>query len=124
MAGSELFSNPGRYHIEFPKENPDSNWFIRDVNNFDIRMERVEKVHNLLNKLDISYTTEATALPQRKTSVSNKPHIALITTPPWGINNPPVGMAYLASMLKNHGYKAVLCDFNIDFIIVHQKILN
>lgn len=41
--------------------------------------------------------------------------IILATTPPWGVNNPPVGLAYLASYLKSRGYGVDVFDFNIDF---------
>jgi len=115
MSGSELFSNPEKYGIEFPKENADFNWFIRNRNDFNLRMERVKKTHALLDELGIAYTTEATALPQDKTMTSEKPLLSLVTTPPWGVNNPPVGPAYLASFIKKHGYKSVVYDFNIDF---------
>ncbi len=44
-----------------------------------------------------------------------KNDILLVTTPPWGANNPPVGLGYLATYLKEKGYAIEVFDFNIDF---------
>jgi len=119
MAGSELYSQRKKYNINLPQDNPDVYWYIEDKNTFNLRMERVKKVQDLLKELKIPYTTEATALPEgvnrRRGGKKREADIVLVTTPPWGINNPPVGLAYLASYLRKHGYHPQVFDFNIQF---------
>ncbi|MDD5119810.1 MAG: radical SAM protein [Candidatus Omnitrophica bacterium] len=39
--------------------------------------------------------------------------ILLIQCPPWDISMPPLGVAYLSSYLKEHGYNASVFDLNI-----------
>lgn len=39
--------------------------------------------------------------------------ILLVTTPPWGVHNPPVGLAYLATYLRSRGIMSAVFDFNI-----------
>ncbi|MDD5614356.1 MAG: radical SAM protein, partial [Candidatus Omnitrophica bacterium] len=109
MSGSEIFSNPDRFNIETPQDNSDIYWSIGSSNNFDVRMGRVKSTHKLLKELGIAYTTEATALPEQKYDIT------LVTTPPWGIENPPVGLAYLAEYLKCHGYRCAVFDLNVEF---------
>lgn len=118
MAGSELFHNKEQYRINLPSEHADIYWYIDKENTFELRMERVKKVLNLLKELNVPYTTEATALPQekgRKRSKTEKADVVLATVPPWGVNNPPVGLAYLASYLRKYGYQPQVFDFNIEF---------
>jgi len=40
--------------------------------------------------------------------------ILLIQSPPWGIYTPPLGIAYLATFLKNSGYAVDVLDLNIE----------
>lgn len=117
MAGSQLASNLDKYRIKLPAQNPDIYWYIEGENNFEIRMERVKKIHQLLKELNIPYTTEATALPERSKLKRRRkpPDLVIATTPPWGVNNPPVGIAYLASYLRNLGFHPLIYDFNIEF---------
>jgi radical SAM superfamily enzyme YgiQ (UPF0313 family) len=119
MAGSELYRQRKNYNISLPSDNPDIYWYVKDKNTFELRMERVRKVQDLLKKLNIPYTTEASALPEkdvkRKTNIKRKADVVLVTTPPWGVNNPPVGLAYLASYLRAYGYQPQVFDFNIQF---------
>ncbi len=39
--------------------------------------------------------------------------ILLITAPPWGMHNPPLGLAYLSSYLRSNGISVAVFDFNI-----------
>jgi len=39
--------------------------------------------------------------------------ILLVTAPPWGMHNPPVGLAYLSSYLRSNGISVGIFDFNI-----------
>ena len=118
MAGSELFENSEKYNIKLPRDNPDVYWYIEGENDFELRMARVKRVHDLLDELKINYTTEATALPEarlhKKVKIKAKyPEVALVTTPPWGINNPPLGIAYLSTYLKYRKKQVEVCDLNL-----------
>jgi len=44
---------------------------------------------------------------------SENNEILLVTSPPWGIHNPPVGLAYLSTYLRLHGIDTDVFDFNI-----------
>jgi radical SAM superfamily enzyme YgiQ (UPF0313 family) len=44
---------------------------------------------------------------------SNNIDILLVTSPPWGIHNPPLGLAYLSTYLRSQGIKTDIFDFNI-----------
>jgi radical SAM superfamily enzyme YgiQ (UPF0313 family) len=42
------------------------------------------------------------------------PDILLALCPPWGVVNPPLGLAYLATNLKQRGFKVDICDLNLN----------
>jgi len=39
--------------------------------------------------------------------------LTLVTAPPWGVHNPPVGLAYLSTYLRHHQIEVEVFDFNI-----------
>lgn len=41
--------------------------------------------------------------------------VLLVTLPPWGIENPPIGLGYLDAYIKSKGLKSKVLDFNIHF---------
>ena len=51
---------------------------------------------------------------QRRPDRSEEVDVLLATLPPWGCNNPPVGLAHLATYVRSRGYHAELLDMNID----------
>ncbi|MDD5560753.1 MAG: radical SAM protein [Candidatus Omnitrophica bacterium] len=50
--------------------------------------------------------------------ISSQEKILLIQAPPWGVDAPPLGIAYLATFLKTKGFPAKIFDLNIE--IFHQ----
>ena len=44
-----------------------------------------------------------------------KTEILLVTLPPWGVENPPIGLGYLDSFIRSKGLKSEVYDFNIYF---------
>lgn len=44
-----------------------------------------------------------------------KTDILLVTLPPWGVENPPIGLGYLDSYIRSKGLKSEVYDFNIYF---------
>lgn len=51
--------------------------------------------------------------------VRNK--ILLVQAPPWGSCAPPLGIAYLATFLKSHGFSSEIYDLNMDIFINSPK---
>ena len=49
------------------------------------------------------------------TCKTKKVDVLLATLPPWGIENPPIGLGYLDSYIRNKGLKSRVYDFNIYF---------
>ena len=43
--------------------------------------------------------------------------ILLIQSPPWGSYAPPLGIAYLVTFLKSHGFDAAIYDLNMDIFL-------
>jgi len=51
---------------------------------------------------------------QRRPDQHRPVDLLLTTLPPWGFNNPPVGLAHLATHVRHHGHAVELLDLNID----------
>jgi glycosyltransferase involved in cell wall biosynthesis/radical SAM superfamily enzyme YgiQ (UPF0313 family) len=51
--------------------------------------------------------------PKRRDIYSLHTDVLLVTAPPWGVHNPPVGLAYLAHYLQVHDLCVDVFDFNI-----------
>jgi len=118
MAGSPIYKNINRYNIELPSENPDFCWSIAEENTYDIRLAKVEKIRQILDELKISYAKEDNQFERKIESVAvsrEEVDILLVTMPPWGVENPPVGLAYLDCYIRSKGLKTLLYDFNIYF---------
>lgn len=47
------------------------------------------------------------------TNLTQSPDILLTLCPPWGVQSPPLGLAYLAANLMDHGISVEICDINI-----------
>jgi len=110
--GSDLSYNHRKYGIIFPKDNllRDSHWRCPG-NTYHIRKDRCLKAISLLKQLKIPiFTTNVFAREKQ-----DKIDILLVTLPPWGIENPPLGLGYLASYIKQKGLKFQVFDFNIYF---------
>ncbi len=56
----------------------------------------------------------------------NRPDIALAICPPWGVINPPLGLAYLATTLEQNRFKTKIFDLNIKLYqtvrLKHKKL--
>ncbi len=46
-----------------------------------------------------------------------KNKILLVQSPPWGAGSPPLGIAYLVTFLKSHGFDAEIYDLNMDLFL-------
>lgn len=123
MAGSFIYKNHKKFNIVFPDKNPDFRWSIGSENTYEIRLERVNKIRGLLGELGIPYFKRdnqfetGTELLGNKdeASLNGKLSLVLATMPPWGIENPPVGLGYLSSYIRSKNIKSKVFDFNIYF---------
>ncbi|MFA6358255.1 MAG: radical SAM protein [Candidatus Omnitrophota bacterium] len=123
MAGSPIYKNYKDYGIKLPIENPDFRWWIDEENNYGIRLERVNKVREILKDSNIKYFTEDNQFEKTESKkeyapvlVSNyKLDALLVTLPPWGVENPPIGLGYLDAYVRGKGLKLEVYDFNVYF---------
>ena len=53
--------------------------------------------------------------PIRKNPYSDE--VALVICPVWGTQNPPLGISYVASFLRNQGWNPYLVDYNIELFV-------
>ena len=117
MAGSEIFRHPEKFGITFPRDQADSRWYARN-NTVEIRKERVRRLKEHAEFLDVSFTEEAENLEFTKPSLqkkdSAKHKILLAICPCWGVENPPLGLAALAAYLQQRGVEAQVLDLNIE----------
>jgi len=121
MAGSGLYKNYREYGISLPLENPDFKWYIDENNNYQIRLDRVHKIRQVLKESGIKYFSEDDQFEkklERKEDLrpQNEPlDMLLVTLPPWGVENPPIGLGYLDAYIRSKGLKSAVYDFNIYF---------
>ncbi len=117
--GSALHANPGEYGVIFSGQDGYFNWHADDGNNYELRKKRVKEVLCLTSKLGIPvglvnlYDENDAAKTNQKNS--GRADILLVTLPPWGVENPPIGLGYLDGYIRAKGLKSEVFDFNIYF---------
>ncbi|MCJ8345112.1 radical SAM protein, partial [bacterium] len=113
--------SPGAYHL-FVREEKDH------LNDYG---SRLEKVHFLQTKMaalglyqkEIKENYSHDQINQRYQEFKDrKVDIALVTCPPWGYLNPPVGIAKLCSYLGSKNKVAQVFDFNVKFYTVYEEL--
>ena len=110
--GSDLSYNCQKYGIIFPKDDllRDSHW-ESPGNTYQIRKDRALKAMKILKQLNIPIFTTNVFAKERQ----DKLDVLLVTLPPWGIENPPLGLGYLDSYIRDKGLRCQVYDFNIYF---------
>ncbi|MDD5668961.1 MAG: radical SAM protein [Candidatus Omnitrophica bacterium] len=117
--GSELQKNLDAFGITYPGVNGYFTWFSRDGNNYEMRKIRAQRVFSLCEELVLSvsvvnlYDDENPVVPQK--GGPEKTDVLLVTMPPWGVHNPPIGLGFLTQYLRDKGISAAAYDCNIDF---------
>jgi len=121
MAGSEMFYDPGRYNIYLPPENSDREWRTGDGNTYDLRKNRVLELKRAAREENIPFTEEAESLEftlgfsgSKKRPEMQKGDIVLAICPPWGVNMPPLGIAYLSRYLRAKNILPRVYDINAE----------
>lgn len=126
---STLERKADKYKISLPPGPERFNrWSYEGKNNYSYRSKKLKELALFISDLDIKFHLEnvlskndpiSQFAPQIKERIKNKvksrPEVALVTLPPWGVNNPPVGLAYLSNFLRHHKVAAEVVDLNVDF---------
>ncbi len=123
MAGSDIYKNHMKYGIALPEINADFRWSIPGENTYEMRLERVNKIRATFKKSGVKYFSEDNMFEREDASAEKclsgrktvEADITLVTLPPWGIENPPIGLAYLDEYLRSKGLRTKILDFNIYF---------
>ena len=130
MEGTDLMSKSKEYGIVIP-DGPkrDYKWYTEKGNTAELRDKRVEKTIKHLKKLGIP--NELHSLNENKDLKFKERHkkkiitrikpsflkkrtdILLVNPPPWGVEDPPIGIAYIATYMQKKGIKVSCYDMNI-----------
>jgi anaerobic magnesium-protoporphyrin IX monomethyl ester cyclase len=122
--GSALHANPKEYGIIYSEKDYYFNWYTADGNNYKLRKARAKEILSLALRLKLPvgiinlYDEQADEQDNQKEIPlldSGPLDILLVTLPPWGVENPPIGLGYLDSYIKSKGLKSAVQDFNIYF---------
>ncbi|MBU1864421.1 MAG: radical SAM protein, partial [Candidatus Omnitrophica bacterium] len=126
--GTDLFEHPDKYDIIIPERWDGYKWCSKDGGNtVTLRQERTEQLQKKLSNLGIKVNTDynlkdgdqsvqeaiLSQLTKKRNNAPKHNDILLVTSPPWGVHNPPVGLAYLSTYLRSKGIRADVFDFNI-----------
>ncbi len=130
---SNIQLKPDSYGIKYPKDIDFTKWLDsggstlwEDNNNmnFEERMRRINRMISVLNELKIpSQTFDFGNIDKIKENMKNNSltinnvgqETILINPPPWGVEDPPTGLSYIATYLKKKGIKVACYDMNIKF---------
>ena len=114
MDGIDIKENPKKYGIIISKDDQTGyKWCTNNGNNAEERNRKVRKVNLLLDELGIKHELNP-LFETEKIKNSYEKGVMLVNLPPWGINNPPLGLACLSEYLKSKNIKVNVFDFNIE----------
>jgi radical SAM superfamily enzyme YgiQ (UPF0313 family)/wyosine [tRNA(Phe)-imidazoG37] synthetase (radical SAM superfamily) len=126
--GSLLERECANHEVLLPSDWPRKHWSHRGCNNLAWRRKRAGEMAAWIAGLDLVFDYDFHLPPgaplrkiegairerlRRKTEPP--PAAVLVALPPWGWENPPVGLAYLAAALRAADLPARVLDCNITF---------
>ena len=129
-ADIELEKSPEKFSIRLPKENWCYYWeSVGDENTYEVRKKRAKELFSLASNLGIKvrftgiydegemFKNITYALgPEVITGKSkSKLDILLINPPPWGVENPPLSLAFLSRYAREKGFSVECMDLNLEF---------
>jgi radical SAM superfamily enzyme YgiQ (UPF0313 family)/uncharacterized Fe-S cluster-containing radical SAM superfamily protein len=116
------------YVVLLPAEDQSRQWSHRAYNNPAWRHKRAAELSIWIAGLGIKFNYDYYVPPThpfRKIETQIRARLAekikppvevvLVTMPPWGFENPPVGLAYLSTYLRANGFHTAVRDYNIRF---------
>lgn len=120
MAGSPIYKDLKDYGITQPQKDADFRWNIGTENTYEIRVRRVKMMRALLDSLGIKYDADDVVFEKELKAARIEPKakecdVLLVTLPPWGVENPPIGLGYLDAYIRDKGLKPKILDLNIYF---------
>lgn len=128
LPGSALERDCTKYEVLLPPGDHHRVWSYKAYNNDSWRAKRAAEMAIWTAGLNIKFNYDffiAPGHPFRKIEekirsrlakkISPAAEVALVTMPPWGFENPPVGLAYLSTYLRARGIHTRVLDYNIRF---------
>ena len=128
LPGCAIERDSVKYEVLLPAGDHHRTWSHKSYNNFSWRETRAKEMAIWISGLDIKFNYEffvppndplreyADKIRQRlEAKITPAADVVLVTLPPWGYENPPVGLAYLSSYLRYHGAHTKVIDYNIRF---------
>jgi radical SAM superfamily enzyme YgiQ (UPF0313 family) len=83
-------------------------------------MNDVEKSQDLYYESKIDFLTNPFSTSRTKIENFSKPDVVLIQCPGWGVETPPLSLASLAAFSRQHGFKTLPVDLNIEHFVQRQ----
>jgi len=128
LPGSALERDSVQYEVLLPPGDHSRTWSHKSYNNYSWRETRQKELAIWIGGLDVKFNYNFFVPPshplreleekiRRRLSdkITPEPDVVLVTMPPWGFENPPVGLAYLSTYLRSHGMHTKVIDYNIRF---------
>ncbi|MDP8224728.1 MAG: radical SAM protein [Candidatus Lernaella stagnicola] len=128
LPGSALERDCVTYGVLLPPGKHFQSWSYKAYNNPSWRRKRMMEMAIWVAGLDVKFNYDFFVPPGHEfrkietqirdrllRKITPAPDVVLVTLPPWGYENPPVGLAYLSSFLRARGYHTAMRDFNIEF---------
>ncbi len=134
LPGCALERDSRQYEVLLPAGDHHLNWSHKSYNNHAWREKRAKELAAWAGGLDVHFNYDFFLPPgdplrdiagriraRLAEKITPAPDAVLVTLPPWGYENPPVGLAYLSTYLRHHGMHTKVIDYNIRFYHgVHQ----
>jgi radical SAM superfamily enzyme YgiQ (UPF0313 family)/MoaA/NifB/PqqE/SkfB family radical SAM enzyme len=132
--GCVMERNPESWRVHIVPDTAPGAWDDRGRNSPVWRNKRMREMAIYVSKLKIKFDYDFHCPPtvplraEMETRIRERferhlrPTVLLVTTPPWGFENPPVSLAVLASYLKDNNVTYEVYDLNIEFYSTVQPI--
>jgi len=128
LPGSALERDCTKYEVLLPPGDHHRVWSHKGYNNDSWRAKRTAEMAIWTAGLNVQFNYDFFVKPghpfrkieekiraRLAKKISPTAEVVLVTMPPWGFENPPVGLAYLSTYLRAHGIPTQVIDYNIRF---------
>ncbi len=107
VQGATMSNNKKKFGIKENNDKMSVKWNSKK-NTFKERMKKIKFLIEKLNKFQIPYEL------YDQEELMEDTDILLVNPPPWGVEDPPTGIANIATFLKNKRIKVSCYDINIE----------
>jgi radical SAM superfamily enzyme YgiQ (UPF0313 family)/MoaA/NifB/PqqE/SkfB family radical SAM enzyme len=128
LPGSALERDCTKYEVLLPPGDHHHTWSYKAYNNPAWREKRRKELAIWVAGLPVTFHYDFFVAPghefrkiedkiraRLRGKISPEPEVVLVNLPPWGFENPPVGLAYLSTYLRAHDFATKVLDYNIGF---------